>query len=98
MVCGKKVRAWRTNRLAGVLAQYHCYKSCPCSFSSSNSFMIRCSYYPHIWLIPAGVGKAGSYSEIHIPSAGTPGSIPPVELKASDAVLHQANQEVLQQL
>mmetsp|Transcript_10531 Transcript_10531/g.28830 ORF Transcript_10531/g.28830 Transcript_10531/m.28830 type:complete len:247 (+) Transcript_10531:170-910(+) len=45
-----------------------------------------------------GVGKAGSYSEIHTPPAGTPGSLPPVELKKSDAVLQAATDGVMQQL
>jgi len=44
------------------------------------------------------VGRAGSYSEIHTPPAGTPGSLPPVELKKGDEVLREATEGVMQQL
>lgn len=45
-----------------------------------------------------GVAKCGTYSEIHTPPAGTPGSLPPVELQQPDAVLVAAKQEVMDQL
>jgi hypothetical protein len=42
-----------------------------------------------------GTAKCGTYSEIHTPPPGTPGSLPPIELKQPDAVLQAARQEVL---
>lgn len=42
-----------------------------------------------------GIAKCGTYSEIHTPPPGTPGSLPPIELKQPDAVLQAAKQEVL---
>ena len=45
-----------------------------------------------------GTGKCGTYSEIHTPPPGTPGSLPPIELRNPEKVLGTAAQEVVERL
>jgi hypothetical protein len=45
-----------------------------------------------------GIPRCGSYSEVHTPPAGTPGSLPPIELKQPDIVLSTAKLQLLEQL
>ncbi|KAG1678164.1 hypothetical protein FOA52_016101 [Chlamydomonas sp. UWO 241] len=49
--------------------------------------------YDGVW--SEGTAKCGSYSEVHAPPPGTVGALPPIELKAPDAVLMAAKTEVL---
>jgi hypothetical protein len=59
-------------------------------------YMSRGKRFDGVW--QEGVAKAGSYSEIHAPPAGTPGSLPPSELVSSNQVEQEAVQGVMQQL
>ncbi|KAL6762997.1 hypothetical protein V8C86DRAFT_2505292 [Haematococcus lacustris] len=53
-------------------------------------YMARGKRFDGVW--QDGVVKAGSYSEIHLPASGTPGSLPPCQLRHADAVLDTAVQ------
>ena len=58
-------------------------------------FLLQGKRFDGTW--QEGTPKCGSYSEIHTPPAGTPGSLPPIELKQPEVVLGAATRQVLEQ-